>query len=83
MAFSYQPFATTAIFLRLILISSTAEKTPATSGGLKLLSLKEVEMATLNVRVFVSLICISFSAAAKSSYFLTVIAPAAGRLEDS
>jgi hypothetical protein len=36
MAFSYQPFATTAIFLRLILISSTAEKTPATSGGLKL-----------------------------------------------
>jgi hypothetical protein len=45
--------------------------------------LKEVEMATLNVRVFVSLICISFSAAAKSSYFLTVIAPAAGRLEDS
>jgi hypothetical protein len=36
MAFSYQPFATTAIFLRLILISSTAEKTPATSGGLNL-----------------------------------------------
>jgi hypothetical protein len=45
--------------------------------------LKEVDMATLYVRVFVSLICISFSAAAKSGYFLTVIALAAGRLEDS
>jgi hypothetical protein len=40
-------------------------------------------MATLYVRVFVSLICISSSAAAKSGYFLTVIALAAGRLEDS
>jgi hypothetical protein len=34
-AFSYQPLATHATISRLILISSTAEKSPARSGDLK------------------------------------------------
>src|SRR5947208_2584086 len=36
-AFSYQPLATYATIFRLILISSTTRKSPASSGGLKLL----------------------------------------------
>src|SRR5437870_7771670 len=34
-AFSYQPLATDATIFRLILISSTTRKSPASSGGLK------------------------------------------------
>src|SRR2546425_4873402 len=36
-AFSYQPLATYATIFRLILISSTTRKSPASSGGLTLL----------------------------------------------
>src|SRR5439155_8425225 len=41
-AFSYQPLATDATIFRLILISSTTRKSPASSGGLNVLCLTAV-----------------------------------------
>src|SRR5207247_2251179 len=50
-AFSYQPLATYATIFRLILISSTTRKSPASSGGLKVSLLVAFLLDELDVHI--------------------------------